>query len=70
MTLVHAVPSEPSFHPLSAGAFLLSVMGVIVGAGAGIGAAAGRLGLGVAIGALVGIPAAVGAVILRYRDRV
>jgi hypothetical protein len=70
MTSVLAMPARSDLHPLSAGAFLLSVIGICVGAGAGIGAAIGSLGIGVAVGALVGVPAGVAAVILRYRDRV
>jgi hypothetical protein len=70
MTLVLAVSPEPSFHPLNAGAFLLTVLGLCLGIGAGIGAAAGSLAYGVAAGAVVGIPAAVAAVIVRYRGRV
>lgn len=67
MTLVHAVPSEPSFHPLSAGAFLLTILGVCAGIGAALGAAAGSLEVGLAAGALVGVPAGVAGVIVRYR---
>jgi hypothetical protein len=70
MTTAAAMPARSGFHPLGAGAYLLSVIGLCVGAGAGIGAAAGSLGLGVAVGALVGVPAGVAAVILRYRGRV
>jgi hypothetical protein len=67
MTLVHAVSPQPSFHPLSAGAFLLTVLCICVGLGAAVGAAGGSIGIGIAVGALVGVPAGVGAVILRYR---
>jgi hypothetical protein len=67
MTTALAMPAQSDFHPLSAGAFLLTVLGVCVGAGAGIGAAAGGTGIGVAVGAIVGIPAGVAAVFLRYR---
>ena len=70
MTSALAMPAQSDFHPLSAGAYLLSVMAICVGVGAGIGAAAGSVGIGVAAGALVGVPAGVAAVILRYRDRV
>jgi len=56
------------FDPLGAGALLLSVLLVCVGAGALIGLAAGSIGYGVAVGALLGVPASIGAVILRYRN--
>ena len=67
MTADVVMPSQPGLHPLSAGAYLLAVVSVCVGAGAGIGAALGDLGIGVGVGALVGVPAAVAAVVFRYR---
>ena len=57
MTSGLAMPAQSDFHPLSAGAYLLSVIGICLGIGAGIGAAAGSVGIGVAVGALVGVPA-------------
>jgi hypothetical protein len=68
MTLVHAVPSQQPFHPLNAGALLLTILGICSGVGAAIGAAAGSPGIGLAIGALVGVPAGVAGVVVRYRD--
>lgn len=58
------------FHPLSAGVFGLSIAGVAIGAGAGIGAALGNAGIGIAVGAVVGIPLSIGGIVLRYRNRV
>ena len=57
------------FDPLGAGAVLLTVLALCLGAGAAIGLAAGDAGIGLAIGAVVGIPASVAAVIVRYRNR-
>jgi len=57
-----------SFDPLGAGALLLAVLVVCVGAGALIGFAAGSLGIGVAIGSVVGIPAAILTVYRTYRS--
>lgn len=53
--------------PLGAGALLMGVLALCLGAGALIGLAAGSLGIGVAVGAIVGVPAAIGAVVARYR---
>lgn len=60
--------TRTQFDPLGAGAVLVSVLGACIGAGAGIGAALGNLGYGIAGGALVGVPASIAAVVLRYRD--
>jgi hypothetical protein len=54
--------------PLGAGALLAGVLFGCVGAGALLGLAAGSVGVGVAIGAVIGIPAAIVSVYLRYRD--
>jgi hypothetical protein len=70
MTLVPAMARSTDFHPLSAGAFGLSVAAIVIGAGAGIGAAFGRTGIGVAVGAVLGVPASIGAIVLRYRKQV
>jgi hypothetical protein len=67
MTTVVAMPSQSDVHPLSAGAYLLTVLALCIGAGAGIGAALGDVGIGVGVGALVGVPAGIAAVVLRYR---
>ena len=54
--------------PLGAGALLADVLFGCVGAGALLGLAAGSVGVGIAIGAVIGIPAAIVSVYLRYRD--
>jgi hypothetical protein len=59
-----------SLDPIGAGALLAGVLFACVGLGAAGGVAAGSTGIGVAIGAVVGIPAAILAVYLRYRDSV
>jgi F0F1-type ATP synthase assembly protein I len=70
MTGVPGVAPRSQFDPLGAGATLLSVLAVSLGLGALIGLAAGSLPYGVAVGALVGVPASIVAVIVRYRDSV
>jgi len=67
MASLATMTQRASFDPLGAGALLVTVLGLSVGAGALLGLPAGSAGLGAAIGAVVGIPAAVAAVILRYR---
>jgi hypothetical protein len=67
MTLVQHMAQPTQLDPLGAGALLLSVLALCLGAGALIGLAAGSVGIGVGIGALVGVPASVAAVIVRYR---
>ena len=69
MTLVLGMARSTDFHPLSAGAFGLSVAGLVIAAGAGIGAAFGSVGIGIAVGSIVGVPASIGAIVLRYRKR-
>jgi hypothetical protein len=59
-----------SLDPIGAGALLAGVLFACVGLGAAGGVAAGSTGIGVAIGALIGVPAAILAVYLRYRDAV
>jgi hypothetical protein len=54
--------------PLGAGALLAGVLFGCVGAGALLGLAAGSVGVGIAIGAVIGIPAAIVSVYVRYRD--
>jgi hypothetical protein len=54
--------------PLGAGALLAGVLFGCVGAGALVGLAAGSVGVGIAIGAVIGIPAAIVSVYVRYRD--
>ena len=62
------IGERTSFDPLGAGALLLGVLVVSVGAGALIGWAAGSVGIGIAIGAVIGIPASIVAVYRTYRE--
>jgi F0F1-type ATP synthase assembly protein I len=68
MLALHMEPTQrPPFQPAGAGALLISGVVLGIGAGALLGWAAGSVGYGVLIGAIVGVPAGVGAVYLRYR---
>jgi hypothetical protein len=55
-----------SFPPVEAGALLAVVTLLCLGAGALVGWAAGSLKLGLVIGAVVGLPAGVSSIYLRY----
>lgn len=66
--LASVAAGRTSIDPLGAGALLAGVLFGFVGLGALIGLAAGSVGVGVAIGALIGVPAAIVSVYLRYRD--
>jgi hypothetical protein len=69
--MLSVVGAERTSHdPMGAGALLAGVLFACVGLGAAGGVAAGSTGIGVAIGALIGIPAAILAVYVRYRDGV
>jgi hypothetical protein len=57
-----------SLDPLGAGALLAGVLFGCVGLGALVGLAAGSVGVGIAIGAVIGIPAAIVSVYVRYKD--
>ena len=61
-------PSRPAFHPAGAGTLLAGTTAACIGAGALVGWAAGEVGYGLLVGAMIGVPAGVGAVYLRYRD--
>lgn len=63
-----AVASDRTLDPLGAGALLAAVLFGCVGLGAVLGLAVDSVGAGVAIGAVVGIPAAIVSVYLRYGD--
>jgi hypothetical protein len=67
MTMVLGMTRNDDSELLAAGGYVVGVAGLCIGVGAAIGAAAGSLGIGVALGAVVGIPASIGAVVLRYR---
>jgi F0F1-type ATP synthase assembly protein I len=60
--------SRPSMHPAGAGMLLASVTVACIGVCGLIGWLAGGIGYGLLIGAIIGIPAGVLAVYLRYRD--
>jgi hypothetical protein len=60
-------PSRPTFHPAGAGSLLAGTTCACIGAGALVGWAAGSVGYGVLVGAMVGVPAGVAAVYVRYR---
>jgi hypothetical protein len=59
---------RPTFQPAGAGMLLASTTAVCVGIGAIAGWAAGNVGYGILGGAIVGIPAGIAAVYIRYRD--
>jgi hypothetical protein len=59
--------ARTSFDPLGAGALLLAVLVVCVGAGALLGWALDSAGIGIAIGAVIGIPASIFAVYRAHR---
>jgi hypothetical protein len=59
--------SRPSFQPAGAGALLIGVTCVSVGAGLLGGWAAGSVGYGALVGAVAGVPAGIFAVYRRYR---
>jgi hypothetical protein len=61
-------PSRPAFHPAGAGTLLAGTTAACIGAGALVGLAAGEIGYGILVGAMIGLPAGVGAVYLRYRN--
>ena len=59
---------RPTFQPAGAGMLLASTTAVAVGVGALVGWAAGNVGYGILGGAVVGVPAGITAVYVRYRD--
>ena len=59
--------ARTTFDPAGAGALLATATGAGLGVGALIGWASGRIGFGVLGGAVIGVPAGVAAVYLRYR---
>jgi hypothetical protein len=63
-------PSRPAFHPAAAGTVLAGTTAACIAGGALVGWAAGSLGYGMLAGAMIGVPAGVGAVYLRYKDSV
>ena len=63
-------PSRPAFHPAGAGTLLAGTTAACIGCGALVGWAAGGVGYGMLAGAMIGVPAGVGAVYVRYKDSV
>jgi hypothetical protein len=62
-------PPEPrSFAPAEAGALLAGVTLFVLGLGTLIGWLAGSLKAGLIVGAVLGLPAGVGCVYVRYHD--
>jgi hypothetical protein len=59
---------RPTFQPAGAGMLLASTTAASVGVGALVGWAAGNVGYGILGGAIVGVPAGITAVYVRYRD--
>jgi hypothetical protein len=60
--------SRPTFQPAGAGMLLASTTALSVGIGAIAGWAAGNVGYGILGGAIVGVPAGIAAVYIRYRE--
>jgi hypothetical protein len=62
-------PSEPrAFPPAEAGALLAVVTFLCIGLGALIGWVAGSFKVGLIVGAIIGIPAGIAGVYIRYHD--
>jgi hypothetical protein len=62
-------PSEPrAFPPVEAGALLIVITLLSIAAGALIGWLAGAAKIGLIVGAVVGIPAGVSGVYIRYHE--
>jgi hypothetical protein len=64
----HVEPRGPTFSLAGAGSVLIGFTAACIVAGALIGWAVGKLGLGIALGAVVGIPVGVAATVLKYRN--
>ena len=61
-------PQRPTFSLAGAGSVLIGFTAACIVAGTLIGWAVGKLGLGLAFGAVVGIPVGVAATVIRYRN--
>ena len=70
--LASVAAGRTSIDPMGAGALLAGVLFACVGLGALLGLAIGSVGVGVgiAIGAVIGIPAAIVSVYVRYKDAI
>jgi hypothetical protein len=60
--------SRPTFQPAGAGMLLAATTAAVIALGAMVGWIAGNVGYGILAGAIVGVPAGVGAVYMRYRE--
>jgi hypothetical protein len=61
-------PQRPTFSLAGAGSVLIGFTAACVVAGALIGWAAGKPGLGIAFGAVVGVPVGVAVTVIKYRN--
>jgi F0F1-type ATP synthase assembly protein I len=61
-------PAPRSFPPVEAGALLAAVTLLAIGLGALLGWLAGSTKIGLIVGAVVGLPAGVSSVYLRYHE--
>jgi hypothetical protein len=61
-------PQQPTFSLAGAGTYLIGSTAACIVLGALIGWAVGRLGLGFALGAVVGIPVGVATTVIKYRN--
>ena len=68
MLALQMEPARQTFDPAGAGALLVTGTAAGIGAGALIGWAAGSVTYGILAGAVVGVPAGVVGVYLRYKD--
>ena len=66
--LASVAAGRTSIDPMGAGALLAGVLFACVGLGALLGLAIGSVGAGIAIGSVIGIPAAIVSVYVRYRN--
>jgi NhaP-type Na+/H+ or K+/H+ antiporter len=60
-------PPRPTFNPGAAGGILLGTLAGVIGLGILIGWALGSWPYGFLVGAIVGVPAAIAVVYLRFR---
>lgn len=68
--LASVAAGRTSIDPMGAGALLAGVLFACVGLGALVGLAVGSVGVGIAIGSVIGIPAAIVSVYVRYKDAI
>jgi hypothetical protein len=61
-------PQRPAFSLAGAGSVLIGLTAACCVVGALIGWAVGKIGLGLALGAVVGVPVGVAATVIKYHD--